>query len=234
MSNAPIALASPPAPSLFPTSSIVSKVIMALTGLGLCGFILSHMAGNLLILVGPDAYNAYSHALTSNKAFLYTAEGGLLAIFVIHVALAIKLTINNRAARPTGYAMKPNGAKRPNPASQFMIHTGMVTLIFLVLHLMLFKYGEEYWTEVNGVRMRDIHRLVVEEFHEPGEVAWYSFALLVLGVHLSHGFQSAFQSMGFNHPAWTPRIKKLGWLFAALITFGFLVQPLYVFFAMPQ
>ena len=218
---------------LFPSSSLVRKLVMALTGLGLCGFLLVHMIGNLLILVGPDAYNAYSHALVSNQAFLYTAEIGLLTIFVVHVVMAIVLTKSNRSARPEKYAMSPNGAKGVNPASKFMIHTGMVILIFLVIHLLMFKWGEVYWTEVDGVKMRDLHRLIVEEFHEPLDVGLYVFALLVLGVHLSHGFQSAFQSAGLNHPTWTPRLKCAGWGFAAFVVGGFLIQPLYVFFFIP-
>lgn len=216
--------------SCFVTSSIGKKTVMAITGLGLTFFVLTHMLANLLILVSADAYNSYSHALTSNKAFLLTAEAGLLAMFVFHVILAIKLTRENRAARPGRYAMTPNGDKAATLASRTMIHHGAVIFIFVILHLKLFKFGTYYETTVNGVVMRDLYRLVIEEFQNPGNVIWYVLANALLGFHLSHGISSTFQSLGWNHPRYNPVIRWAGRGLAIVIAAGFILQPLTVFF----
>lgn len=210
--------------------SVGKKYLMAVTGLGLTGFVLTHMLANLLILFSADAYNAYSHALTSNKAFLLTAEAGLVTLFLLHIFLAISLTRANRAARPDRYAMGPTGEKAATLASRTMIHHGMVIFIFVILHLKLFKYGAYYETNVHGVAMRDLYRLVLEEFKEPGEVIWYVAAMCVLGFHLSHGIGSTFQSLGWNHPRYTPKVMAAGLALAILIAAGFILPPLYVFF----
>ncbi len=211
------------------TSSVGRKHLMGLTGLGLVGFVFVHMVGNLLIFVGPDAYNKYSHALISNP-LIYLAEGGLLAMFLVHVFLAISLSRENRLARPQPYAMPTNGDKGVCPASRTMAFHGMVLLAFTIYHLATIKFGPHYDVTLDGVKMRDMHRLVVEVFHVPGYTLWYVFALVMLASHLSHGFSSAFQSLGFNHPAWTPRLKCFGWLYAAVVSLGFMAPPLYLFF----
>ena len=201
-------------------SSIGKKQIMAVTGLGLIGFTVAHLLGNFLLFLGPDAFNLYGHTLTSNP-LIYVAEAGLVAMFVTHLALAAVTTIQNRNARPVNYLVKRSTGRGETFASKTMGYTGVIIFIFLVLHLINFKYGAEYMTTVDGVEMRDLFRLLVEYFSNPLYVAWYCFAMVALGIHTSHGFQSSAQSWGLNHPKYTPIIKITGILYAVFVTVGF-------------
>jgi succinate dehydrogenase / fumarate reductase, cytochrome b subunit len=210
------------------SSAIGRKQIMGFTGLAWSLFVLSHMAGNMLILVGPDAYNKYAHALITNPA-IYLAEAGLVLTLLFHVVDGFWLTFQNKRARPAKYAMSPNGEKAPRFQSRFMIFHGSLLLVFIVLHLITFKYGAHYTTTVDGVEMRDLHRLVIEVFQDPVYVGWYAVALVAVGFHLSHGFYSAFASLGFYHPRYSPALSKLGYVYAFVVAGGFLSQPLYVF-----
>ena len=202
---------------------------MGLTGLGLSAFVLSHMIGNLLILKSAEAYNRYSHALITNP-LIYFAEAGLVALFLYHAVAGLNLAYHNRKARPQRYAVNPSGPKAASVASKSMAYSGSLVLVFLILHIATFKYGTHYSATYNGVEMRDLHRLIVEVFQQPGYIAWYLLSLLLLGVHLSHGLASTFQSMGLYHPRYQPVIKKIGWVYAIVVTAGFIVQPLYVYF----
>lgn len=210
-------------------NSIGKKFFMGLTGLGWAGFVLSHMIGNMLILVSAEAYNKYSHALITNP-FLPAAEIGLVLLLLVHVYFAIKLTLENRAARPERYAASPSAKTRTSLGSRTMAFTGSLILVFIVLHIITFKYGTHYTANYNGVEMRDLHRLIVEVFQKPGYIAWYLVCLVLLGFHLSHGVQSVFQSLGFRHPRYTPWIKCAGCIYALVVAAGFIVQPLYVYF----
>ena len=202
---------------------------MGLTGLGLSGFVLTHMLGNLLIFLGADAYNLYGYKLTSNP-IIYVAEMGLLAMVLCHIVIAFWLTKENKAARPVSYAYAPQGKAEASLASRTMIYSGTVLLVFIVHHLITFKYGPHYDTTVDGVVMRDLHRLMVEVFANPLYVIWYVVALLLMLGHLKHGVASTFQSLGFNHPKYTPWIKCAGVAYAFIVVIGFISQPLYVYF----
>jgi succinate dehydrogenase / fumarate reductase cytochrome b subunit len=204
----------------FMMSSIGKKTVMAKTGLALCGFLITHLIGNCLIFVGADQFNLYAHTLVSNPA-IYIAEAILVILFLSHIFMAVKLVIENKVARPIGYAMKKATGGGATFASATMPYTGFIILIFLVTHIMHFKYGTNYSTVVDGVEMRDIFRTVIEYFSSPIWVVWYVVAMTTLGIHLSHGFQSAFQSLGFNHPKYTPIIKCVGILFSIFIAIGF-------------
>ena len=208
-------------------SSIGKKQIMALTGLLLCGFLVAHLAGNFLIFCGAEAFNTYAYLLTSNS-FIYVAEALLGAIFLTHIALAIVLTWQNRRARGQRYYLKRPTGRGATLSSASMPITGVIILVFLILHLLHFKFGPSYSIVHSGVEMRDLYRLLVEYFASPLNVAWYIFAQMALGVHLSHGFSSAFQSLGFNHPRHTPRLKLIGKIFAIVIVLGFSSLPLYL------
>lgn len=213
----------------FLKSSVGRKYLMGLTGLMWMGFILTHMAANMLILVSADLYNSYGHAITSNKLLLYGAEVALVAALITHVFCAISLTLQNKQARGTRYAMNPNGEKAGPRASQFMAVQGSLILVFVITHLIGFKYGKYYETTVNGVVMRDLHRLIVEVFQNPAAVAWYVVALLLLMFHLSHGVASIFQSFGILERKMQNGIKKFAWLYALVVVGGFLSQPIYVY-----
>jgi len=213
----------------FLKSTVGRKYIMGITGLVWMGFVLSHMAGNMLILVSPDLYNAYGHAIVSNKPLLYGAETVLVLALIAHVGTAISLTIQNRKARNTRYAMTPNGEKGASLASKTMAVQGSIVLAFIILHLATFKYGTHYDTMVDGVKMRDLHKLVVEVFHQPGYVLWYVVSLLLLMFHLSHGAHSVFQSFGILERKMQCGLKKFAWTYAVIVVLGFLSQPAYVF-----
>lgn len=213
----------------FVKSTVGRKYIMGISGLVWMGFVLTHMAGNMLILAGPDLYNAYGHAILSNKPLLYGAESVLVLALIVHVTTAISLTIENRRAKGTRYAVNPNGEKGPTLASQTMGMQGSLVLAFIILHLATFKYGTHYDTTVNGVQMRDLHRLVVEIFQQPGYVVWYVVALIVLMFHLSHGAHSIFQSFGFLERKMIKGVRKFAWTYAIIVVAGFLSQPAYVF-----
>jgi succinate dehydrogenase / fumarate reductase cytochrome b subunit len=208
---------------------------MGVTGLVWSLFVLTHMMGNLLLFVGADAYNKYSHAIISNP-MVYLAEAGLVLTLLMHVVSGVKLTLENRSARPQKYAMPTNGDKAARFQSKWMAFHGLLLLAFIITHIITFKYGpglaEGYVTTVGGVQMRDIHRLVVEVFHNPGALAWYALALVAVGLHLSHGFYSAFASLGIYHPKFTPCLSKFGYLYAVIVALGFLAPPVYVFLAM--
>lgn len=209
-------------------SSIGRKIAMGVCGLVWALFVFGHMLGNMLIFVSPEAYNKYGHAIVSNKLLLYPTEAILLLTVIIHVILGLKLTLENRCATPNKYASSPTAEKRPSLASKTMIFHGSILLFFIVYHLITFKYGAHYDVTYDGVTIRDLHRLILEVFQRPEYVVGYVVCLLLLGWHLSHGVASFFQTMGLNHPSYTPIIQKISLVYAAVVTAGFLSQPIYV------
>lgn len=213
----------------FFSSSVGKKYLMGLSGLIWAGFIFVHMLGNMLILVSPDMYNAYGHAIVSNKPLLFATEVALIGALVTHVVCAVLLTKGNREARSSRYAATPNGRKAPAFASQWMAVHGSIILVFIISHLITFKFGAYYETTVNGVVMRDLAKLIFEVFQNPGAFGWYIVALVLLGFHLTHGVRSIFQSFGLLHPAYQPLIQKAGVAYAVVVAGGFIAQPVFVF-----
>jgi succinate dehydrogenase / fumarate reductase, cytochrome b subunit len=212
------------------SSSVGSKILIALTGLGLAVFLIGHLAGNLLFLAGPEAFNHYSHSLTGNP-LIYAVEAGLVAVFFLHVAKTVAGFLANRAARPARYAVN-RWAKTKNPksrkslASSTMILTGSITALFVVTHLATFKYGP-YFETSEGIR--DIYRLQLQVFSSPAYVAFYLVAMAVIFFHLWHGLASAAQSLGIDQAQWTPRIMMTGRVLALVIGGGFFILPIYTF-----
>jgi succinate dehydrogenase / fumarate reductase cytochrome b subunit len=209
------------------SSTIGRRQLIGLTGLGLSGFVLMHMLGNMLILVSPHAYNTYSYKLVTNP-LLIVAEIGLVVMFLGHIFLALGITLKNFGARDSRYAMAASGPKRTSMIQKTLWAQGLLILVFLILHLITFKYGTEYTITYDGVEMRDLHRLVVEVFSNPMYSAWYIVALIVLGMHLSHGFGSSFQTLGIHHPRYQKCIRCLSILYAVIVALGFISQPVYV------
>ncbi len=206
-------------------SSVVRKQVVALSGMALCGFMLTHMLENMLILVGAEIYNRYTHFLTSNP-LIPAAEVGLALLFVVHILMAIVVTAENRSARSKEATLKPNGEKDARFGSRSMILSGLLVLAFLVLHLITFRFGDYYRVSYGGVEMRDLYRLVIEKFNDPLYTAWYVFALLVLGVHLSHGASAFVQTLGLGSVR-NAQLRRAGWIFAFVVAVGFISQPLY-------
>jgi len=188
---------------------------MALTGLILYGFLIGHLLGNLLLLRGDggQTFNAYSEYLI-NHPLLIPAELFLAIVFLLHIYLAISVTRDNHRARPTGYQTTRSAGGR-NFASHTMIYSGAVILIFLVLHLKTFKYSEKTGT---------LYELVSSTFQQTGYTLWYLIAMIILGAHLWHAFQSALQTLSIR----SEKIKFLGLVLCLVLAIGFGSLPLAV------
>ena len=202
-------------PSTFLSSPIGKKMGMALTGLILYGFLVGHLLGNLLLLKddGGRSFNAYSDFLI-NHPLLIPAEIILVVVFALHLFLAISVTRDNRRARPVGYQTTQSVGGR-SFASHTMIYSGVVILVFLVLHLKTFKYGD---------KPSGLYDLVLATFQQTGYLIWYAVAMLVLGFHLWHAFHSAFQTLSIR----SDKIKSLGLVLCLVLALGFGFLPVYV------
>ncbi len=205
-------------------TSIGKKAVMALTGLILFGFVMMHMVGNLQIFLGQDALNGYAEFLEDTGELLWVARGVLLTSLVIHVITAVMLTRENRAARPVGYAHEDT--VQASYASRTMLMGGLIVFAFIVYHLLHFTLGKAH-PQYSGLReildpkgREDVYSMVVVSFHNVWISAAYVGAMIPLCMHLSHGFQSLFQSLGFNHAKYTPLIRKASIAFSALIFAG--------------
>lgn len=205
------------------SSSVGKKFVLGITGLLLCGFLVVHLAGNLFLFAGADAYNGYADKLHSLGGLLLAAEIGLLLLFLAHLTLAFVTTRQNRIARQQRYAVKQT--KQDGPLLTFEPHswmfvTGAIVLGFILVHLSDFRFGE---LEPGEAQFDKAVRIL----KNPTTVAIYVVGSLVLGLHLSHGFASAFQSLGANHPKYNGFISCLGKLFAVVIAIGFASLPLW-------
>ncbi len=211
------------------SSDIGRKALMGLTGLLMIGFLIMHMAANLLVPFSKEAYNAYSHTLTSSpQIYLITlVELALLALFAGHFVTGIVVTLKNWGARPVAYQRKDpaGGPSRKSLASSTMIYTGLVMLAFVPLHLATFKYGTVYEVATPTGEVRDLYRLAIEVFRNPLQSAWYLIALALLGAHAWHGFGSGFESLGVAHKV---GLRRFGQALAVILMLGFMVVPVYV------
>ena len=212
------------------SSSLGKKYLMALTGLFLCSFLIIHFLGNIALFTNPVQFNEYTRFMSSNP-IIRVMEIVLVAGFLTHIIDAIMLTRANKKAQPVKYAMDK---KQSSWYSRNMGLTGSVILAFLVIHLQSFWYGYKfgspaYATDSAGLPIKDMYTMVIEAFGEFWYSGLYVIAVTLLGIHLNHGFQSAFQSVGLRHKKYTPTIKMLGTAFSILITLGFVSFPIYFF-----
>lgn len=192
-------------------ASIGKKILVAVAGILLCGFLITHLAGNLLLFVGPGYFNKYATALESNP-LLPLAEAILLLIFLVHIVWSLRVRYENKKARPVAYEeYKAKGGR--TPGSRSMTWTALLILVFLVIHIKMFKFGMD---------SAGLYHLVMGSLAKPAIGAFYLVCLGALMLHLSHGVQSAFQTLGLNHPRYFPAVKILGRLFALVIAGGFM------------
>lgn len=222
------------------STQVGKKLVMSVSGIALVLFIIVHVLGNLTLYIkdGGATFNAYAHQLTSLGPALYVAEIGLLAVFVVHMAWAFMVTLGNKAARSQAYiagAKSKGGNSHMNPASRNMIISGVVLMVFLVVHIYQFRIGKltAQTTTVNGVEMADMYAIVNTTFASPINVLFYVGVMLFLGMHLSHGFWSAFVSLGAMSPKWTRQIHALGVVLAVLVAAAFLGIPIFMFLNQP-
>lgn len=213
-------------------STIGKKQLMAISGLLWCGFVTSHMLGNLLFFVGADAYNAYSYALVSNP-LIYVIEAGLVFTFLAHAYFGVRVAMENRRARPVGYAVKPRGEKGGvNAASKTLIYSGVLLFVFVVLHLFTFKFGPNYPIFLDGVTARDLYSLMVEVFQSHLYFLWYIVALIALGAHLSHALWSSLQTLGLVKSGKEKAVHRWSIAFGVVVAAGFALTPIYIHFMM--
>jgi succinate dehydrogenase / fumarate reductase cytochrome b subunit len=214
-------------------ASITKKIIMGVMGLFLSSFLVVHLSINLLILFDDDRFlfNQAAHFMATNP-IIQTFQWVLFLAFVVHIILGIALQVQNWIARPVGYKVK--GYSEQSFFSKYMIHTGMVVFIFLIIHFANFfvkaKFGMVEPIAYDGKIMDDLGILIINLFNDGYYVAFYVVSILLLGFHLEHGFQSAFQSLGLHHPVYTRWIKAFGTLFSVVITLGFIAIPVVIYF----
>ena len=198
--------------SLF-RSSLGRKFLMAATGLVLFGFVTGHLVGNLQIFLPPEKINAYGHMLESLGAGLWLVRLFLLACVLLHIWLAIQLTLENRAARPQDYGV--NHINRATLASRVMARTGLVVLAFLLFHLAHYtvRFGHPEWSEhsftlLNGAKVRDVHAMMVQGFSNVPVSVFYIIAVGLLSYHLAHGIVSMLQTLGLKNEQWTRGLER--------------------------
>ncbi|MGI4885083.1 MAG: succinate dehydrogenase cytochrome b subunit [Janthinobacterium lividum] len=218
------------------SSSIGRKIVMSLTGLFLCTFLVVHLVGNLQLFKhdGGAAFNAYSHFMGTNP-IIRTIEWGLVLGFGFHIYEALMLRLRNRAARPQQYVVN-HSEQNSDWTPRNMGILGSIILIFLLVHLYNFFWRARFGglDKIGGtnVETRDYDNLymaVVASFHVWWYVLLYVAAQASLGYHLWHGFGSGFQTLGLNHRKYTPLIKAVGHGFAVVVSAGFAAMPLYFF-----
>jgi len=223
-------------------STVGQKYLVAATGLILVGFLLGHFAGNALIFKGRDALNAYARGLHDLGALLWVARIGLLVAFIVHVTVATRLNLRNRAARPEPYQYRR--FTRATLASRTMLLSGLMILAFLLYHLAHFTFavtqqtpdGRNFhqliqtdWDPLDRAKPRaDVYRMVVFGFQNVWVSLTYIAAQLVLALHLSHGVSSTFQTFGCSSPRCWPLIRNVGWLVTAVIVLGNISIPVAV------
>jgi succinate dehydrogenase / fumarate reductase cytochrome b subunit len=203
------------------SSSVGTKIVIGITGVALVGYLLIHIAGNMMVFFGPAAFNNYAYTLEGNP-LLPIIELGLLLVFLIHIFKTVRMFLANQALRPVRYAQKKYAGRpsRKTFASSTMIVSGLWLLAFLIVHVKTFRFGVEQEWPAGG---RDLYLLEMQAFTSPLVVGFYVISMIIVGSHLWHGVSSAFQSLGLDTPAWTRFILPAGKAIAVLIAAGFIV-----------
>lgn len=202
-------------------SSVSSKVVMALSGLLLVSYVIFHMLGNLQVFEGAHALNGYAMFLRDMPILLWTARIGLLSLAVLHIVLAIRLTLRNRRARPVAYAVREY--RQASFASRTMAASGLVLLLFLVFHLLHLTAGVIDLSAVDRLNVEghhDIYGKLVHAFQNPFIVALYVAGQLGLGLHLNHAVTSSVQTLGLEHAAFNRLFKAAGPTVALVVVLG--------------
>ena len=217
-------------------SSIVRKVLMALSGLFLMFFLVMHLSINMMSVVSEELFNSVSHFMGTNAVIQGLLQPVLIFAVIFHFVMGIYLEMQNNKARSVKYAMY-KGSANASWMSRNMIYSGLVVLAFLALH-----FGDFWVPEMNtkyilndmdGLNAEGNWRYFEElqhKFSNPIRVGAYVISFVMLALHLMHGFQSSFQSVGFNSRTYTPILKKLGNAFAIIVPLGFIFIALFHFF----
>lgn len=222
--------------ALFGTS-IGKKVVMAITGVVLIGFVIGHLVGNMQIFAPPEKINHYAHLLESLGNGLWVIRGILLLTVVLHIWAAVVLTLENRSARPSRY--EANHTIQASYASRTMRWSGFIVLAFLLFHLAHFtarvthpEYNDLMAPLADGTLVRDVYSMMVIGFADPFITGFYILSIGLLSMHLSHGLSSLFQSLGLRTEAWGGFLDKLALVFAWAYFLGNASIPLYCMFVL--
>lgn len=200
-------------------SSVGKKLMMALTGLAFIGFLAAHLAGNLTIYGGKAAFNGYAEKLQSLGPVLHLFRSGLIAFALVHVLTGLYLFLLNRKARPVGYQMHATAGGQ-TLSSRTMPYTGIIILAFVIFHLFHFTFVDKTATTVFD--------LVAAAFNQPVYMLLYAALMIVVGLHVRHGFWSAFQTLGINHPKYMPAVSAVSIAAGVVVALGFGLLPLVI------
>jgi succinate dehydrogenase / fumarate reductase cytochrome b subunit len=203
-------------------SSVGKKMLMALTGLGMIGFLAGHLLGNMMAFAGADAFNHYAEKLHSMQPYLSVFNIGLATLGLVHIAVGSLLFFENLRARPKSYKVTQNPGGR-TIGSNTMPYTGVLILVFVISHLLKFTFVDK--------SVAPIYQQMAAAFSNPLWVIFYVAAMVVVAVHLSHGSWSLFQTFGLNHPRYMPLIMKLGLAVACVFGIGFGIVPIFIMIA---
>jgi succinate dehydrogenase / fumarate reductase cytochrome b subunit len=197
-------------------SSIGKKLMMALTGLAFIGFLAAHLAGNLTIYAGKAAFNGYAEKLQALGPLLHLFRAGLITFALVHVLTGLYLFLLNRKARPVAYSMDATAGGR-TLSSRTMPYTGILILAFVVFHLFHFTFVNKTSTPVFDI--------VAAAFNQPLYMLLYAVLMIVVALHVRHGFWSAFQTLGVNHPKYMPGVAAVSIAAGVVIALGFGLLP---------
>ncbi|MFM2153447.1 MAG: hypothetical protein RL199_1882 [Pseudomonadota bacterium] len=214
-------------------SSLGAKLVMAVTGLVFYVWLILHLLGNLSVFAGAETMNAYAHFLQSKPELLWASRIGLLVAVLTHVFTGISLSTKNKAARPQPY-QSPRQWRQASLASRTMLVSGLVALVFLLVHLLHFtggvfqpeSFAPSNLVNVGGEQVANVHGMVKAAFTTPVWAVFYVLSVGMIGFHLSHAVWSATQTLGFTGPRWTPFAKKLGWALGVGVAALFCLIPL--------
>jgi len=212
-------------------TSVGKKFLMAGSGSVLFVFVIGHLAGNLQFFLGPEAINRYGDFLQSNPELIWPARLFLLLMVGVHIWVAGKLSLENRAARPVGYAQyQPVGSSY---ASRTMLMSGAIIFVFVVYHLLHFTVqvqyvnltGRNFFDFIDPAKRHDIFKMLVVGFNNGWVSGFYVLGMALLCLHLSHGASSMFQSIGWRNRTYGPILDKLARVVAVLIFVGYTSIP---------
>jgi succinate dehydrogenase / fumarate reductase cytochrome b subunit len=210
----------------FFSSSLGRKLIMALTGLFLIVFLMIHLTGNSLLLLNDkgEAFTGFVEFMEENPIIKVSAYILYLG-FIIHILQGVLVYFSNRSAKGGSYAVKTTA--NASFFSKYMFWFGVVIFLFLTIHLINFWYGLKVAGTFDN---HELYDKVIDAFKKPQVLVIYELGMIALFMHLRHGFQSAFQTLGWNHKKWTPLIKCLSNIYSIIVPLGFFIIPLYVYF----
>lgn len=212
-------------------SSIGKKIVMSVSGILLIGFIVSHLVGNLLIFLGPEAINTYAKKLLDLGPGLWVMRIGLIAVVIVHIVTSIQISADNRRARPVRYAQVHH--QESTLSGRTMMLSGLMLLAFIVYHLLHFTFQivhPEVAHLVDAAGRHDVYTMVVESFRQPLITGVYVIAMVLLGMHLSHGIGSAFQTLGINTDGKDSKYIFVGRIVGLALALGYIAIPVSIFF----